>query len=92
MLSFEEEISTVINRHSAENPSGTPDYILATYLTNCLKTFNEAVTQRAEWRGESVDLPIVNRCEGAFVLTHESTQSLIGTFCKKCGSVWESHP
>lgn len=58
MISFEEDLRQVINRHSAEAPSGTPDFILAAYLTNCLKAFNEAVSQRAEWRGEPVDLPV----------------------------------
>lgn len=56
-LSFEEDIRAVINRHSTEAPSGTPDFILAELLTNTLKSFNEAVTKRADWRGESCELP-----------------------------------
>ena len=56
MLTFQEDLAQVINRHSAENPSGTPDFILAEYLTECLKNFNEIVGKRAEWRGESVEL------------------------------------
>lgn len=61
MISFEEEIRQVINRHSAEAPSGTPDYILAKFLTETLKTFNEAVGMRAEHRGETIDLKVVER-------------------------------
>lgn len=55
MISFEEDLEQVINRHSAEAPSGTPDFILAEYMNNCLKNFNEAVGKRAEWRGEQVE-------------------------------------
>ena len=54
----EDEIRAVLNRYSAEAPSGTPDHILAAYLIDCLKAFNEAVTLRAEWRGEPVDFTI----------------------------------
>lgn len=56
-LSFQEDLQKLLNRHCAESPSGTPDYILAEMLTNVLKTFNEAVGQRAEWRGENVERP-----------------------------------
>ena len=40
------DIADVLNRHSAENGSDTPDFILAKYLVDCLVAFNEAVTQR----------------------------------------------
>lgn len=61
MLSFTEDLRQVINRHSAENISGTPDYILAEFLTNALKAYNEAVSARAEWRGENCELPALNK-------------------------------
>lgn len=47
----EEEIRQVLNRYSAEAPSNTPDYILAKYLIDCLKAFNEAVSVRNQWYG-----------------------------------------
>ena len=46
---FEDEIRQVINKWSEENPSNTPDFILARYLLNCLDTFNIAVQAREEW-------------------------------------------
>ena len=55
MLSFEEDLDQVINRHSAESMSGTPDFILAHFLLNALKDYNEAVVARAAWRGEFID-------------------------------------
>lgn len=33
---FEKELQTLINRHSKENESDTPDFILANYLKDCL--------------------------------------------------------
>src|SRR4051794_1183520 len=40
---FEEQIAKLINSHSKENDSDTPDYVLAEYLNNCLETFNKAI-------------------------------------------------
>lgn len=61
MLSFTEDLEQVINRHSAEAPSGTPDYILAEFLTGVLKVYNETLVRRAEWRGEDCELPALNK-------------------------------
>ena len=46
---FEQELEKLINRHSMENGSNTPDFILAKYLTNCLKVFDNAVSKRSDW-------------------------------------------
>lgn len=48
---LEQEIMKALNRHSAEAPSNTPDYILAAYLTDCLKAFNRAMAVRNQWYG-----------------------------------------
>lgn len=46
-----EDIRDAINRHSAENASNTPDFILAEYLEQCLAAFDTAVQRRTEWHG-----------------------------------------
>jgi hypothetical protein len=46
---FRKPIETVINSHSMENGSDTPDYILAEYLVGCLEAFDRAVTRRTAW-------------------------------------------
>lgn len=46
---FERELAHLINRHSGENLSNTPDYILARYLVACLHAFNSAVMRRDKW-------------------------------------------
>lgn len=48
---LEDEIRAAINRHSAENASDTPDYILAEYLTGCLNAFDQAVRLREKHYG-----------------------------------------
>ena len=47
--SFQEELEALLNRHSMENGSNTPDFILAKYLRGCLEAYNEAVQSRAVW-------------------------------------------
>lgn len=49
MISLREDIQNAINRHCAENGSNTPDFILASYLIDCLTVFDRAVTARQKW-------------------------------------------
>ena len=48
---LEHAISSALNRFSAENPSNTPDWILAQYLLGCLAAWNQGVQQRETWYG-----------------------------------------
>ena len=43
------EICEVINRHSAENDSNTPDFVLAQYLVDCFDAFNRGVNARTRF-------------------------------------------
>ena len=43
---FRYELQELINRHSQENGSDTPDHILAGYLCACLDAFDHATTAR----------------------------------------------
>jgi hypothetical protein len=49
---FEYKLEKLLNAHSKENGSDTPDFILANYLIKCLEAFNEATTTRSEWYKE----------------------------------------
>lgn len=49
MTDFAKELMSLLNRHSKENESNTPDFILAEYLIGCLKAFNESVNNRQIW-------------------------------------------
>lgn len=48
---FENELMQLINKHSRENVSNTPDFILAAYLMACLDAFNAASNGREQWYG-----------------------------------------
>lgn len=58
---FEQELVQLLNKHNMERYSGTPDWILANYLVGVLRQFDCAVQIRANWRGESTELPALQR-------------------------------
>lgn len=51
---FRKELETLINKHSLENGSDTPDFILADYVSKCLKTFDETIQAREQWYGRNL--------------------------------------
>lgn len=51
MKTFESELTELLNRHSRENDSNTPDFILAQYLVACLAALNTGIQQRETWHG-----------------------------------------
>lgn len=46
---FLHDLAAMLNRHSAENASNTPDFILAVFLGRCLSAWNEAIVDRDRW-------------------------------------------
>lgn len=48
-VAFQEELRALLNRHSRESGSNTPDYILAQYLVMCLAAWEQATNARDEW-------------------------------------------
>ena len=55
-LSFEHELANLINKHSLENDSNTPDFILASYIMACLEAFNKTSIQRENWYGKHLSI------------------------------------
>lgn len=51
---FARRLQSLINAHSEENGSDTPDFILARYLLSCLSAWNDAVKRREKWYGREV--------------------------------------
>jgi len=45
-MTFKKELTELINKHSLENESNTPDWILAQYLDRCLISYELAVGAR----------------------------------------------
>lgn len=49
MSTFTETLTALINRHSVERESNTPDFILAEYLSDCLEAFEKVIAARSKW-------------------------------------------
>lgn len=48
---FHAELEALINRHSMENESNTPDFILRNFIAASLEAFNEATRARDDYFG-----------------------------------------
>jgi hypothetical protein len=46
---LQEKLKILLNQYSRENISNTPDFILAEYMMDCLKSFEYAVMRRDNW-------------------------------------------
>lgn len=46
---FTTDLAAIINQHSMENGSDTPDFLLARFLSGCLGTWNKVVKSRENW-------------------------------------------
>lgn len=52
MSEFRSDLRDIINKHSKENGSNTPDFILANMLAGFLETFDEAMKAREDWSND----------------------------------------
>jgi hypothetical protein len=48
---FRKELSDLLNKHSKENGSDTPDYLLADFVGEMIQVFDNAVRLRDKWHG-----------------------------------------
>ena len=53
---FRKALEELINYHSRENGSDTPDFILAEYLFGCLENFDKTLQAREKWYGRNVKM------------------------------------
>ena len=49
MGDFRAELVTLLNKHSMENESNSPDFVLANYMILSLDAFEQATRQRDRW-------------------------------------------
>lgn len=73
---FEARLEELINEYSMENGSDTPDFILAVYLSNCLKNFDASIKQREEWYGRQKHLSDLPEA-GEQIIDLDNTQPII---------------
>lgn len=50
---FEKDLEGLINKHSIENGSNTPDFLLARFLMQCLDSWNASIAAREKWYGRT---------------------------------------
>lgn len=48
---FKSQLRSLLNRHSREGRSDTPDFLLAEYMLGALKLYEESVNAREVWYG-----------------------------------------
>ena len=48
-MTFKGELTNIINKHSIENKSNTPDFMLAKYLLECLRIYELPTNRRDDW-------------------------------------------
>lgn len=51
LMELRMDLGPLLNRHSAENGSNTPDFVLANFLLDCLRAFDLATHQREHFYG-----------------------------------------
>jgi hypothetical protein len=56
MKPFRKALETLVNVYSKENGSDTPDFVLAEYLADSLRTFDKATLKREKWYGNEKQL------------------------------------
>jgi hypothetical protein len=61
-------LAEALNKHSAENDSDTPDFILAELLNDCLDAFTKASRAREDWYGHRHE-PSMQAAEAGVALT-----------------------
>ena len=52
-MNFRTDVEHLLNQHSLENGSDTPDFVLSEYLGDCLSAFDKAVARRERWYGRT---------------------------------------
>jgi len=55
---FEKDLMGVLNKHSKENTSNTPDFALMFFLVGCLDAWNNAMFSRETYYGREIKTPL----------------------------------
>jgi len=55
-MTLKQSLADLLNQHSRENNSNTPDHILADYLYRCLENFEITSRAREQWFGEELSI------------------------------------
>jgi len=84
MSDLGKDIEALINTKSAENVSNTPDFILASFMTDCLAAFDRATNARTYWYGNQRSAPMSDTPK---LLSAEELASIRQPVAKRAGQV-----
>lgn len=85
-LDFRKDLEALLNKHSMENRSNTPDFILAEFMGSCLANFEMAIATRSEWyRGSPSQLPEPTQFNQNIVLPEHCHGASVDSTCAFCG-------
>jgi hypothetical protein len=77
MCECQKEIESVLNKY---NTCNTLDSVLAKYLENCLKSFNDVITLKEKIDNEKLIDEIEEENGGAFINSNDSESNLVTVF------------
>lgn len=61
---FETQLIALLNKHSRERFSSTPDFLLANFLLGCLRAYEDTVRANVAWHDPArVPVPVDERAE-----------------------------
>lgn len=60
---FLTELSALINRYNQEQFSNTPDFILGSFMLQCLRAFEAASRRREDWYGKTLEIDTGSKTE-----------------------------
>lgn len=60
--SFASELCSLLNKHSQDNATNTPDFVLAEFMLGVLRAFDLAMQQRDGWESPREAYPPVDNC------------------------------
>jgi len=65
IIQFQKELTGLINKHSLENESNIPDFIISQFLIDCLLSFNTSYKSNEKWNGReslsNINPPQINK-------------------------------
>ena len=100
-IKFRTELTALLNKHSKENGSDTPDWILSNYLYDCIEAFDNATKDRQRWYNRSTtdetptEIQLANRADTGLDILPEKgvvgSCSCGGKGCELCNwtGIWQ---
>lgn len=77
MCECQKEIESLLSKYNTRN---TLDFVLAKYLENCLKSFNDVITLKERIDNEKLIDEIEEENGGEFIISNDSKSNLVTVF------------